>query len=763
VSEEESRSVQDRPPDAGHGSLNTANDDLESLLASTQIAAVFLDHARRVRRVTSTAGEIFDLSPGATGRYLAEVAHHARSMPPLPTDEELLGASKPIEHEVRMLNGRTYLRRVTASRGGQVESAGSVVTFIDITERRQIEDRLRASESLYRAVGESIDYGVWVCEPDGRNVYASDSFLKLIGITQEQCSGFGWGDALHPDDAERTIAAWKRCVETGGPWDIEHRFRDTEGNWHPILARGVAVRGDDGEIICWAGINLDISRRKRAEDELRASEELFRLVADAAPVLIWMSGIDKRYTWLNKRWVDFTGRSTDEELGFGWADSVHPEDRARCLEIYHSSFERRERFSCEYRLKRRDGEYRWMLDHGEPLHDANGGFKGYIGSCIDNHDYKRAEQSLLEADRRKDEFLAMLAHELRNPLAAIVNANTVATRTESDERSRQWAHKVIERQAGQLARLVDDLLDMSRISTGKIRLEKRRVDVVSVLHRALESMQRGFAQKNQSVEAEIADRALPADADSDRLEQILLNVLSNANKYTDAGGRVSVRAAEEAGHAVIRVQDDGVGMGEELLLRIFDPFAQADASLDRAQGGLGLGLTLAKHLIEEHGGYIRARSDGPGKGSEFVIGIPLCSEAPADVGRVGAIVSSGQPAQHRILLVEDNADTAQGLSLLLRQAGHIVRTVTSGDTAVAAATEFSPEVVLLDLGLPGTDGYSIARALRASGGAAGCRIIAISGYGQERDRLRSFEAGIDQHLVKPVEPMRLLELLEASQ
>ncbi|MGQ0697703.1 MAG: PAS domain-containing hybrid sensor histidine kinase/response regulator [Panacagrimonas sp.] len=534
-------------------------------------------------------------------------------------------------------------RELAATRGKlentvrELECANAALKSSSEERSRDTEQRLRASEQIYRAIGESLDYGVWVCNPDGRNIYASESFLRLTGMTQAQCSDFGWGDVLHPEDAQRTIETWKDCVQSGGTWDIEHRFKGVDGEWHPILARGVPVRDADGSIYCWAGINLDISRQKRAE------------------------------------------------------------------------------------------------------------------------------QSLIEIDRRKDEFLAMLAHELRNPLSAIVSANRVAAQPGADAKMRQWSQQVVERQARQLTRLVDDLLDVSRISSGKIHLQKEALDAAQVLRRAIEGIRPAVELKSQTLTVEIPDEPLPVEADSTRLEQIFVNVLNNATKYCQLRGEIVVSAGRDGGFALVRVRDNGIGIAAEMLPRVFDAFIQADGSLDRAQGGLGLGLTVVKRLLEEQGGFVRAHSGGLGEGSEFVLGIPLRSGSSAiEKKAVGHGTAATGATPRRVLLVEDNLDAAEAVSTLLESVGHTVHTLHDGRDAIATALVINPDVVLLDLGLPGLDGYAVAQSLRRQDACAHCLIVAISGYGQASDRERSRDAGIDHHLVKPVDFDLLLGLLQSA-
>jgi CheY-like chemotaxis protein len=350
-------------------------------------------------------------------------------------------------------------------------------------------------------------------------------------------------------------------------------------------------------------------------------------------------------------------------------------------------------------------------------------------------------------NRSKDEFLAMLAHELRNPLGAIVNANLVASRPEIDAQTRVWSHQVIERQTRQLTRLVDDLLDLSRISSGKVRLQLQPLDAVQILTKAVEVAQRAFDQKGQKLDVSIPDAVLPVQADPARLEQILVNVLSNANKYTPEGGSVRVTAAREGEYAVVRVTDTGRGIAPDMLGRIFEAFTQVDDSLDRAQSGLGLGLTVVKHLIEEHGGYVRAESGGLGHGSTFAVGIPIRMPSAAQSGAAEGTPRPAADARRRVLLIEDHKDNAQTLAALLEQAGHSVFVTHDGRDAVLTAERVRPEVVLLDLGLPGVDGYNVAAALRRHDATADALIVAISGYGQQRDRDRSRAAGIDRHFL----------------
>jgi PAS domain S-box-containing protein len=368
---------------------------------------------------------------------------------------------------------------------------------------------------------------------------------------------------------------------------------------------------------------------------------------------------------------------------------------------------------------------------------------------------ERAEQ-LREADKRKDEFLAMLAHELRNPLAAVANSLQIARTPGIDDEALRWSQDVMERQVSQLTRLIDDLLDVSRFTRGKITLRKEIVSLEELIARAADAARPQFDAKRQQLQIEFADDGgLWIDADPARIEQIFGNLLTNASRYTPEGGNISVRVTQEGDEAVARVRDDGIGISAEMLPHLFDPFAQADSSLDRAHGGLGIGLTLVRSLAQLHGGTATARSDGIGCGSEFTIRLP-CAERIADE----AVAPDRQHigASRRILVVDDNHDAANTLALILSTYGHVTELASDGSQALMATQRFNPEIVLLDIGLPEMDGYEVARRIRQSRQGEDVLLIAITGYGQPNDRLRSQEAGFDRHLVKPVDIPQLLRL-----
>jgi two-component system CheB/CheR fusion protein len=387
-------------------------------------------------------------------------------------------------------------------------------------------------------------------------------------------------------------------------------------------------------------------------------------------------------------------------------------------------------------------------------------------------DLQRRADELAGAERRKDQFLAMLAHELRNPLAPIRNAVELMRQVETGDPSFQPSREMVERQVKHLARLVDDLLDVSRINQGSIRLRKETVDLGAIVQRAVEATRPLIDSRGHDLKIQLPTDPVRLEADPTRLEQVIANLLNNAAKYTMPGGHIQVQAAQEGNEAVVRVRDNGIGVPPDVLDRVFEPFVQSEGSLARSEGGLGIGLTLVRSLVEMHGGRVEAHSPGLGQGSEFVVRLPARVPAEKATGLPGIPRIPAMPDMPeiprdapfsarglRVLVVEDNVDAAESLAALLRLWGHDVRVVHDGLDAIEEARRQHPEVVLLDIGLPGLDGYQVAKRLREDADLDGALLVAMTGYGQPDDRRRSREAGIHHHFVKPVEPFVLRTLL----
>jgi PAS domain S-box-containing protein len=625
----------------------------------------------------------------------------------------------------------------------------------DVTENRRAEEALRASEQRFRLLADMIPSIVWTTAPDGTVLYASEQWRRFTGFTAEQETRDLSRLVLHPDDYEHCTAAWQEALQTGADYEIEERIRRHDGVYRWFLTRARPVRDEHGRITAWFGSSTDIHDRKEAE-------ERFRQLAESIPQLAWMARPDGHIYWYNQRWYAYTGSAPEQVEGWGWQDVHDPKELPKVMERWQASLASGTPFDMVFPLRGADGRFRRFLTRVMPLRDANGRIVHWFGTNTDIEDQKRAEEALQDADRRKDEFLAMLAHELRNPLAPVRNAVAILRLADPRDCVAEQARTMIDRQVAHMARLIDDLLDVSRISRGKVLLRKGPCDLTEIVRTTVEDYRGVLEATGLRLDVDLPDHPMPMHGDRTRLAQALGNLLHNANKFTDAGGRVSVRLSFDPASqlATLSIRDTGIGMDGEMLRRVFDAFSQANRSLDRSRGGLGLGLALVKGLIRLHDGTVQAWSEGRGKGSEFTIRLPLRpSAAMAELGH-----SSGPAARQRILIVEDNTDAADSLRTLLLLAGHDVHVVCTGCAAIEAVETFRPEAVICDIGLPGgMDGYELARSLRLDPAQANTLLIALTGYGQEDDVRRAHEAGFDWHLTKPVDFDELRRVLATLQ
>jgi PAS domain S-box-containing protein len=505
-------------------------------------------------------------------------------------------------------------------------------------------------------------------------------------------------------------------------------------------------------------ISRHSSAAAQAEHAMRESEQRFKTLTSRAPVGIFQTDENGNCIFVNERWCEMAGMNAAQARGQGWANALHPEDRERVYREWYDATTRGVEFASEYRFQTPDGRVTWLSGSGITLRGDTGQITGYMGTMTDITQRKLAEQSLMAADRRKDEFLATLAHELRNPLAPIRNSLEILKLAPRDEELLQNTREVMERQLSHLVRLVDDLLDVSRITRDRLELRKQRLELASVIYQAIEACRPMIESLGQELTVSVPQEPIYIDADPVRLAQVFGNLIHNAGKYTGRNGHICVSAAREGHEAVVKVIDDGVGIPPEKLLHVFEMFAQVDRSLEQSHGGLGIGLTLAKRLVEMHGGSVQAYSDGPGQGSEFVVRLPVVAETSATVGSA-PVASLAEGGTHRALVVDDNVDAAKSLALLLKLSGNETRTAYDGLKAIEVAESFMPDVILLDIGMPKLNGYDVCRMIRQRPWGKRVNIVALTGWGQDEDRRRSFEAGFDAHLVKPVDPAALSKLL----
>jgi PAS domain S-box-containing protein len=498
---------------------------------------------------------------------------------------------------------------------------------------------------------------------------------------------------------------------------------------------------------------------RASEAALRNSELQFRTMVNSIPQLAWMAHPDGYIHWYNHRWYEYTGTTPEEMQGWGWQSVHDPTYLPKVLERWRASIAAGAPLDMEFPLRAADGGFRMFLTRVVPLQGEKGRVLQWFGTSTDMEEAKRTEvqlrateAALRDADHRKDLFLATLAHELRNPLAPIRTAAQILGSPRLASQELQWAQNVIQRQVGHMSLLLDDLLDIARVTQGKLELKKERVRLTDVVDSAVEEARPLLDSKNHQFTVTLPSEELTLVVDPLRLSQILSNLLTNAAKYTDPAGHIELIGDVQNGMLCLSVKDNGIGIAPEALPRIFEMFSQIDGASARSEGGLGIGLALVKGLLELHGGEIDAKSRGRGRGSEFIVRLPLAASISAEVPVTGADAPTVATACRRVMVADDNKDAADALAMLLELAGHEVRVAHCGRAALSVAQTFRPEVALIDIGMPDLSGYEVAKELRRESWGAGIHLIALTGWGRDDDRQRAKDAGFDRHMTKPVDP-----------
>jgi PAS domain S-box-containing protein len=643
------------------------------------------------------------------------------------------------------------------------ETIGVVLVFRDVSEEQLAAEAARRNRDIFRLVHQIGRIGHWEWNSLTDENKWSPEIEALYGLEPGTFEGTyeAWAKLLHPDDRARAEEDVRRAPQTG-QYLSEFRVIWPDGSIHWLEARAHVFNDEHDKPVRIMGVNMDITHRKQQEEALRTSELRWRTMAEALPNLVWTDLPDGQCDWLSSQWRKYTGIPENELLGIRWLETVvHPDDRERTMACWQAACADQGDYDLEYRIRRYDGEYHWFKTRGVPIRDDQRKIVYWFGTCTDIEDVKRLEAALREADRRKDEFLATLAHELRNPLAPIRNSIELLRHAADDPAVMADARTIMERQLGHLVRLVDDLLDISRVTSGKLRLRKERVALASAVHSAVEETRGLIETSGHELTITLPPEEVLLDADPTRLAQIFSNLLNNAAKYTEKGGHIWLTAELRDGDISVSVRDTGIGIAAEHLPHIFEMFSQVTPALERSQGGLGIGLALVRGLVELHGGTIEAHSSGPGMGSEFNVRLPIVDRPSAPQPQEAEDTRDKSPRgpRRRILVVDDNADAVNSLAMVLRRMGHDIHTAQDGLEAVHAAATFRPEVILLDIGLPKMNGYDVAQQIRQQPWDKKVAIIAVSGWGQEEDKRRALEAGFDHHLTKPVDPAALSRLL----
>lgn len=628
-----------------------------------------------------------------------------------------------------------------------------------VTARERAEAARRLSEDRYRLIGRATNDIIWDWDLTTDRLEWNRAVLSQLGYPPEALGPTieAWYAQIHPDDRERVVAGIHAAIDRGEEtWRDEYRFRRSDGSYATFLDRGFIAHDDSGRPCRMIGSMLDLSERRQMEESLRQSQARLARALEIETVGVLFFDMESRFLDANDAFLRMIGMDRAAlEAGELTSERVTlPEWMPRTWQAFEE-LRRTGRFTpYEKKLKRPDGTFWWGLFAGTRLSENEN-----MEFVLDVTERRQAEEALQaantrlrEADRLKDDFLAMLAHELRNPLAGLAMACNLMERPGVSQAKTAQLREVAKRQIATLTRLVEELLDVSRITRGRVELKRERVDLSEAVRNALAAVQGALEAKRHRLIVQLPPVPVAVVGDVVRLEQILVNLLGNAAKYTDQQGTVEVTLERREDSAELRVRDTGIGIEPELLDDIFSLFRQGKRRLDRSQGGLGVGLSIVQQLVEQHGGRIVARSEGPGKGAEFVVTLPL---APAVAGGAAPALATrpkaGAGAGRRILIVDDNADAADTLAMALRLSDHSVKVVYEGRAALAEAEVMQPELILLDIGLPGMDGYQVARQLRENPRTRAITLVAVTGYGQPSDRQRAQEAGFDHHFVKPVD------------
>lgn len=639
----------------------------------------------------------------------------------------------------------------------------SVLRFTQLTASVVENERLRLN-----AVLEAAPVGIGMADPQGRVLLTNSENRRIWGnhAPAHRVEDYGewkgwWADGSERHGQPLQAHEWGLARALAG----EEQVRDVVeiepfgegGNRRTVLLNAEPIRDRAGAIIGSVVAQVDITSQIKAEAALRESEAKFRTITNAMPQMVWSTLPDGYHDYYNRQWYEFTGVPEGSTDGEGWNGMFHPDDQAHAWEVWQNSLVTGEPYEILYRLRHHSGEYRWVLGRALPVRDEQGRILRWMGTCTDIHHQKTTEEELKLVNRRKDEFLAMLAHELRNPLAPISTAAQLLKGAARDETRVQQASEIIARQTRHLTRLVDDLLDVSRVTRGLVKLQLEVVDFKRCVRSAIEQIRPLIDVRQQQLQVDLGNDDARVRGDFMRLVQVIANVLNNASKFTPLRGSINVQLSLRGDMVQLTIRDNGIGIPASLLPDVFELFTQGERASDRSQGGLGLGLTLVKSITQLHGGRIEAASDGAGCGSSFTFILPRTQLAPAAEQTAPEVQAHTVGKTLSIMIVDDNPDAAQSLSTLLSLDGHQVTVKADGNSALNASA--GAAVYILDIGLPDINGYEVARRLRHQPKTAGATLIALTGYGQPHDRVQSKAAGFDHHLVKPVDWEQLSAIL----
>lgn len=808
---------------------------ITATIATRTAEALFMMDAKgRVTFANAAAEKLLGWKPSQLmGKVLHDLVHHSHPdgtdfpMVDCPLGQVFLTGREVTDHEDYFIHREGHFVPVICS-NAPVISEGRVIAAVlavhDMSHRKKAERAVSESDARFRAVFNQVAVGVAVTDGSGRFLMSNERFREMVGRSSETLHRLQIADITDPEDLPHTERSLDRLLRTGESFAIEKRYVRPDGGTVWVNNSVAPVSLPDGDPAVVVAVVHDITERKNAEERLRQQACIGALGVETSSILGRSGELRDRLQQFAEAAVRnleiasvqiWTLNEAEQVLALQAGDGLDTVANTTFTRIAigenrigRVAQERRLYFSNDLQSDSEFYASDWAVRQGlvalagyplvvddrvvgvmalfarEPMsEDVVNGLAAIAESVAQFIDRKRIDAELHRrvdelalTNQRKDEFLAMLAHELRNPLAPIRNAVQLMRLRGSADGGLVQARDIVERQVAQMSRLLDDLLEVSRVTRGEFRLRCRPTDLRQVVRNAIETSRPMLDAKQQSLSVELPSVPIELELDAARMEQVVVNLLNNSARYTDPGGRISVSLAVESGpgyndphigasttaRAVIRVRDTGIGIDQKTLPHIFDLFVQAERPLDRSQGGLGIGLTIVHRVVTMHGGTVEAHSDGPGRGSEFAVGLP-CAVAKVDTQPQGPSAPRDVSTPKRrlqVLVVDDNVDAADTLGELVPFWGHDVRVAYDGHQALASIDGFRPDVVLLDIGLSGTDGYEVARQLRSEKKLDGFCLVAVTGYGQEEDRRRALEAGFECHLTKPVDPETLHAILD---
>jgi len=673
--------------------------------------------------------------------------------------------------------------------------SGVFVNGVDLTQRLRAEWELETITAQRRLAKDTSPLGWWRLDLASNRIHLDDRLKSIFALRVEPVFNSDVKKLIHPDDLDVVDQAFAAAInpEVAEPFMIEYRVIHPDGSIHWVLSRGEATFKNEEtgrHAVSLAGNAADITQLKKTQSEIFESELRFRQLADSMPRIVWQATANGVVDYFNQRWTDYTGVPAGEIGDATWAPAIHRHDLERVHELWNRSVETGTPYDAEYRFRRAsDGEYRWHLARALPIKDHEGKILRWFGTNTDIHENRQLQernQELLDseraarteaerASRMKDEFLATLSHELRTPLSAILGWSQILRSGKANNANIELGLETIERNAHAQLKIIEDLLDMSRIISGKVQLKVERVDLGAIVQAAVQTMTPAADAKNIRIFSTIDSPPHVIGGDSNRLQQIFWNLLSNAVKFTPTGGTIQLVVEKTGSHSEVRITDDGEGISAEFLPYVFDRFQQEDASITRRHGGLGLGLAIVKQLVELHGGNVLAESAGLGKGSAFIIQIPCAppetKPVPQHQDRPLSRTPSSEPTEiptpidlhgRKILVVDDEPDARHLTRQLLENLHATVFTSHSAKEGLEIFRQHKPDLLISDVGMPGEDGYSLIRKIRALSSVEGgtTPAIAVTAYARPEDRSRALAAGFQAHVTKPLDTHQLMREID---